>query len=391
MKMPIHKYLTRIIQYNEINLFLRNSGENHMNIALALQGIVAVLWIITLGFLIIAVLRASRGFKTRALGTTVIVLAVVSGILTSISAGLVFIDPQDRGVVISALSPKGYREQALQPGLHWVVPFFEYVKTYTISKQTYTMSVASTEGAVAGDDSVQARTSDGQQISLDASVIYEIDPTQVVTVHITWQDRYTDELVRPQSRGIIRDAVSQFNVEEVVTSKRFELASEIRQAMEEKLKENGLVLVDFVLRNISFSSEYAASVEQKQIAEQQAQQAKFVVEQRKQEAQQAIEVAHGQAESVKIRAQGDADARLIQAQAEAQALKMIADALKDNPDLLNYQYITKLAPDVQVMLVPNNAPYLLPLPTMNSTTTVDIPTPTAEPTLAPTPIPTTAP
>jgi regulator of protease activity HflC (stomatin/prohibitin superfamily) len=391
MKMPIHKYLTRIIQYNEINLFLINSGENHMNIALALQGIVAVLWIITLGFLIIAVLRASRGFKTRALGTTVIVLAVVSGILTSISAGLVFIDPQDRGVVISALSPKGYREQALQPGLHWVVPFFEYVKTYPISKQTYTMSVASTEGAVAGDDSVQARTSDGQQISLDASVIYQIDPTQVVTVHITWQDRYTDELVRPQSRGIIRDAVSQFNVEEVVTSKRFELASEIRQAMEEKLKENGLVLVDFVLRNISFSSEYAASVEQKQIAEQQAQQAKFVVEQRKQEAQQAIEVAHGQAESVKIRAQGDADARLIQAQAEAQALKMIADALKDNPDLLNYQYITKLAPDVQVMLVPNNAPYLLPLPTMNSTTTVDIPTPTAEPTLAPTPIPTTAP
>jgi regulator of protease activity HflC (stomatin/prohibitin superfamily) len=362
-----------------------------MNIALALQGIVAVLWIITLGFLIIAVLRASRGFKTKTLGTTVIVLAVVSGILTSISAGLVFIDPQNRGVVISALSSKGYREQALQPGLHWVVPFFEYVKTYPISKQTYTMSVASTEGAVAGDDSVQARTSDGQQISLDASVIYEIDPAQVVAVHIAWQDRYTDELVRPQSRGIIRDAVSQYNVEEVVTSKRFELASEIRQAMEKKLKENGLVLVDFVLRNISFSTEYAASVEQKQIAEQQAQQAKFVVEQRKQEAQQAIEIAHGQAESVKIRAQGDADARLIQAQAEAQALKMIADALKDNPDLLNYQYITKLAPDVQVMLVPNNAPYLLPLPTMNSTTTVDIPAPMAEPTLAPTPVPTTAP
>jgi regulator of protease activity HflC (stomatin/prohibitin superfamily) len=305
--------------------------------------------------------------------------------MTSISAGLVFVDPQDRGVVISALSPKGYRDQALQPGLHWVVPFFEYVKTYPISKQTYTMSSVSTEGAVAGDDSVQARTSDGQQITLDASVIYEIDPTQVVAVHIAWQDRYTDELIRPQARGIIRDAVSQFNVEEVVTTKRFELASQIRQTMEEKLKENGLVLIDFVLRNISFSSEYAASVEQKQIAEQQAQQAKFVVEQRKQEAQQAIEVAHGQAESVKIRAQGDADARLIQAQAESQALKMIADALKDNTDLLNYQYITKLAPGVQVMLVPNNAPYLLPLPTLSPAT------PTAEPFPSPTPMPTITP
>jgi len=356
-----------------------------MNIAYALRGIVAVLWIVTFGILALAILRASRGFKTRALSTTVIVLAVVSGVMTSISAGLVFINPEDRGVVISALSPKGYREQALQPGLHWILPFFEYVKTYTISKQTYTMSVASGEGAVPGDDSVEARTSDGQQISLDASVIYEIDPSQVIAVHIAWQDRYTDELIRPQSRGIIRDAVSQFNVEEVVTTKRFELASQIRQAMETKLKENGLVLFDFVIRNISFSTEYAASVEQKQIAEQQAQQAKFVVEQRKQEAQQAIEVAHGQAESVKIRAQGDADARLIQAEAEAQALKMIADALKTNPDLLNYQYITKLAPGVQVMLVPNNAPYLLPLPTLSGST------PTAELSPSPTPAPTTTP
>jgi regulator of protease activity HflC (stomatin/prohibitin superfamily) len=357
-----------------------------MNIANALQGLVAILWFVTLGLLIVAVLRASRGFKTKALGTAVIIMAVAAGILTSISAGLVFINPQDRGVVISALSPKGYRDQALQPGLHWVVPFFEYVKTYSIKKQTYTMSASTTEGAVAGDDSVQARTSDGQQIYLDASVIYEIDPAQVVAVHIAWQDRYTDELVRPQSRGIIRDAVSQFNVEEVVTSKRFELSTQIRQAMEAKMKENGLVLIDFVLRNISFSTEYAASVEQKQIAEQQAQQAKFVVEQRKQEAQQAIEVAHGQAESVKIRAQGDADARLIQAQAEAQALKMIADALKDNPDLLSYQYISKLAPGVQVMLVPNNAPYLLPLPALNGSTQT-----TTIPEILPTPLPTPAP
>jgi regulator of protease activity HflC (stomatin/prohibitin superfamily) len=366
-----------------------------MNIAHALQGIVAVLWIITLGVFAVTVLRASRGFKTKALGTTTIVLVVIAGIMTAVSGGLVFIDPQDRGVVISAFSPKGYREQALQPGLHWVVPFFEYVKTYPISKQTYTMTTVSTEGAVTGDDSVQARTSDGQQIYLDASVIYEIDPTQVIAVHIAWQDRYTDELIRPQSRGIIRDAVSQFNVEEVVTSKRFELATQIRQSMEAKLKENGLVLIDFVLRNISFSTEYAASVEQKQIAEQQAQQAKFVVEQRRQEAQQAIEVAHGQADSVKIRAQGDADARLIQAQAEAQALKMIADALKNNPDLLSYQYITKLAPGIQVMLVPNNAPYLLPLPSMSSSTPTAnpgvTPAPTALPSPSPTAVPTTTP
>jgi regulator of protease activity HflC (stomatin/prohibitin superfamily) len=138
----------------------------------------------------------------------------------------------------------------------------------------------------------------------------------------------------------------------------------VRAALAERLTENGLVLVDFILRNITFSPEYAASVEQKQIAEQQAQQAAFVVEQRRQEAEQARQVAQGQADAAVIAAEGRAEARLIEAEAEAQALEMIAAALADNPDLLTYQYITKLAPGIQVMLVPNNAPYLLPLPTL---------------------------
>jgi regulator of protease activity HflC (stomatin/prohibitin superfamily) len=138
----------------------------------------------------------------------------------------------------------------------------------------------------------------------------------------------------------------------------------VRSEIASKLEENGLVLVDYVLRNITFSEEYAASVEQKQIAEQQAQQAKFVVEQRKQEAEQARQTAQGQADARVIAAKGDAEARLINAEAEAKALEMIAAALKDNPDLITYQYVQKLAPGIQVMLVPNDTPYLLPLPTL---------------------------
>jgi regulator of protease activity HflC (stomatin/prohibitin superfamily) len=239
---------------------------------------------------------------------------------------------------------------------------------------------------VQGDDSVAARTSDGQEIFLDASVIYAIDPAQVVKVHIDWQDRYTSELVRPVARGVIRDGVSQYGVEEVVTTKRFELQQQIEEEMTTRLRENGIELFDFVVRNITFSPEYAASVEQKQIAEQQAQQAALVVEQRRQEAEQARQVAEGQADASVIRAQGQAQARIIEAEAEAQALQLIADALRDNPDLLTYQYVSKLAPEVQVMLVPNNAPYLLPLPTLEAATGASAaPAPTPLPSPEPTP------
>ena len=65
---------------------------------------------------------------------------------------------------------------------------------------------------------------------------------------------------------------------------------------------------------------------------------------------------------------------MIQAEAEAQALEAIAAALQDNPDLLTYQYITKLSPNVQVMFLPNGTPVLLPLPeTPAQPTTVPAP------------------
>ena len=109
-----------------------------------------------------------------------------------------------------------------------------------------------------------------------------------------------------------------------------------------------------------------------------------MVEQRKQEAEQARQTAQGQAdaavleaegkaksrviaaeaeaEAVVIQAKAEAEARLIRAEAEQEALQLIAIALATNPDLLNYEYIQKLAPGIQVMLVPNDNPYLLPLP-----------------------------
>ena len=288
-----------------------------------------------------------------------------------------------------------YREQALQPGLRWIVPFMESVRTYPISRQTYTMSRVHNEGQVAGDDSIDARTADGQIVTIDASVIFAIDPVQVIQVHIDWQNRYIDELVRPVSRGVIRDAVSQYGVHDEYSTKRGEMTQQISDSMGGALQDNGLTLIEFVLRDISFSPEYAASVEQKQIAEQEVQQAKFVVERKKQEAEQARQVAQGLADASVIKAKGDAEARMIQAQTEAKALELLAKALQDRPELLQYTFILKMGPGVQTMFLPNNVPYLLPLPSTTPAATPDLnsilPTPQPTPTPLPTPAPTATP
>jgi regulator of protease activity HflC (stomatin/prohibitin superfamily) len=340
-----------------------------MNIADVFKFFAFFLWIAVGVFLVFIVLRASRNQGVKGLTTSFLILLVVAVAVTVVSMGLVFIQPEERGVVISALSPEGIRQEALQPGLRFIIPFAEQVKTYPISRQTYTMSVAPTEGQMFGDDSIRARTKDGQEVFVDASVIYSIDPNKTVELHINWQDRYQDEVVRPLVRGIIRDLASQYGVEEIVSTKRAEMEGLVTAALESKLAENDLLLTDFILRDLHFSEEYAAAVEQKQIAEQQAQQAAFVVQQKKQEAEQARQTAQGQADSAVIAAEGAAEARLIQAEAEKTALLLIAEALKDKPELLTYQYITKLAPNVQAMFLPSNSPFLFPLPEMQPSVT----------------------
>lgn len=97
-----------------------------------------------------------------------------------------------------------------------------------------------------GHDSIGTRTKDGQEAFIDASIIYAIDTSKVIQLHVNWQTRYEDQVVRPAARNAIRDAVSQCGVEEIVSTKRAEMESLISDSMADKLAQNYLVLVDFL-------------------------------------------------------------------------------------------------------------------------------------------------
>ena len=333
-----------------------------MNIVDVIRSLAGFAWLAAIGLGVLALTRASRHQGAKGIGSTVVVVLVLAIVLTTLGAGLVYVESSERGVVRTIRSG-GVRPNALEPGLNWIIPVVEQPVMYSISNQTYTMSAVSGEGQVIGDDSIRARTKDGQEVIIDASVIYQIDPAKVVQLHIIWQNRFEDEFVRPESRGIIRDAISQYGIEEVVSTKRVEIVNIITDEMSRSLSDNNLRLLDFVLRDIHFSEGYAAAVEQKQIAEQLAQQAALTVEQKKQEAEQARQVAQGQADAAVIAAQGAAEARLIQAEAEAKANQLLAQSL--TPELVQYQYVLKLAPGVQTIFIPSGNQFILPLPNTN--------------------------
>jgi len=334
-----------------------------MNLDRMLDLITKSAWVIFAVFTILSFARTTRqrGVKiaTRNLFSFRVVLPLLIVLSISIVSGsLVFIQPQEVGVVISILAPRGIRDQPLRAGLHWIVPLAEEPVTYPIYWQTYTMSSKPMEGQELGDDSITARTSDGQEVSIDCSVIFRIDSEQVIRVHVGWQDRYIQDLVRPMMRGIVRTEVSQFKVTEVNSSKRRDLETELDKLLHETLEDKGFILDRFVLRNIAFSPEYAASVEQKQVALEGA-------TRKEHEANQIRKLAAGEADRIKTLAEAEAEARVIRAKAEAEALQLIADVLAQNRDLLTYEYIDKLSPGIRVMLLPYDTPLILPLPTLD--------------------------
>lgn len=323
-----------------------------MQITIFAEILAGAAWVTVVIFLTLIIIRRRQERDWRKLGLGILLALVFALMTVTISAGLVFIQPQERGVVISAVTPLGYREQVLGPGLHWVVPYAETVERYSVAKNTYTMAQNDSENMDWSGDAVAARTADGQVIFVETSIIYSINPEEVLELHILWQHRIINELVRATVRGGIRDTVSKFRVEEVYSDRRSEMTEMIHNSVEEIFSRNGLILSEFILRDITFSEEYAAAVERKQIAEQQAQQAAYTVEQRKQEAEQLREIARGNKDAAILEAEGRAEARIIEASAEANALQMIKDALQQNTDLLNYRYIEKLAPGTEVILIP---------------------------------------
>jgi len=298
-------------------------------------------------------------------------LAVVLS-LTIVRAALVFVYPQEIGVVVSILSPGGIRSEPLRGGLHWIVPLAERVVIYPIYHQTLTMSGDPNENQVPRNDTVRARTADEQVVTMDITLIFRVDPDNVVKLHIDWQDRYVRELMRPAVRSVLRDGVSQYTVNEVNSAKRADFVEAFETTMQKRAVGSGVIVESAYVRNIGFSDEYADSVEQKQMAHQGMTRAEY-------EAKQIENLSRGKAEKIKILADAEAtaivieataaaEARVLKATAEAKALRLVGEALDRREDLLTFRYIEKLSPNIKAMLLPSETPLILPLPQLDTET-----------------------
>jgi regulator of protease activity HflC (stomatin/prohibitin superfamily) len=210
-------------------------------------------------------------------------------------ATAIFIPPGYIGVIYDrgrGVLPVVYKE-----GLHFAIPFWQSVIYFDGRLQEYTMSIVPDEGAVKRDDSLDAPTSDGQQVKVDATVLFRLDPEKAPELLKTVGPDYIDKLIRPISRSQIRMVISRYSATAIYSEKRQEAENVMTREIAELLKPKYILLDKVLLRTVNFSAEYSKAIEDKVVAEQRVKQAEFEVKEASQRAQAKIEEAKGLAEA----------------------------------------------------------------------------------------------
>lgn len=227
-------------------------------------------------------------------GTVKTVILVIFAILLFKST-LIFVPAGYVGVIYD--NGRGVIPNVLSEGMSFVIPFWQKVKLFNVQLQEYTMSMVPDEGAMRRDDSLDAPTADGQQVKVDATVIFKIDREKAPEIWKTVGEDYVDKLIRPFSRSQIRMVISRYTAPAIYSEKRQEAETIMTKELAELLKPKNIIIDKILLRTVVFSPEYSKAIEDKVIAEQRIKQAEFEVKEATQRAQAKIAEAKGLAEA----------------------------------------------------------------------------------------------
>src|SRR5207247_6445854 len=111
-----------------------------------------------------------------------------------------------------------------------------------VRTQTYTMSSTGWKGDRKADDSLSARTSDGQEVSVDVSVRFHPDAEHIYRLHQRIGPDYVHKIIRPEIRSQTRVAIAEFPVDDVYARKREQVQQRISERLEASLSKNDIVV-----------------------------------------------------------------------------------------------------------------------------------------------------
>jgi len=179
--------------------------------------------------------------------------------------------------------------QPLGEGIHFVVPLVNRVHMIDVRLQK-------SEGKGV------AASRDLQQVAVSAALNWRLDPALVAQTYQAIGDEMAvaARVIEPAAQESTKAITAQYTAEELVT-KRTEVSSKIRDALEQRLKRHGVIVDSLAAVNYDFSAVFDKAIEAKVEAEQKKLTAERDLERIKVEAEQAFAKARGEAEALKAK------------------------------------------------------------------------------------------
>jgi regulator of protease activity HflC (stomatin/prohibitin superfamily) len=183
----------------------------------------------------------------RALGVAAVLLLA----LITIPTMLVYINPGHVGIVIHRAGG-GVDRTPWGPGLHVRNPLLTAVEEYPTFMQTLVLTRGTTEGSP-NNDEINVNSQEGQPLSVDVSMSFELDPSRVPALYQTFRtDIATIQhgYVKQTIRQALQEVIGSEQIAEIIGPKKAEAVARAQRLIAERLAPYGLVVKQFTLNEL---------------------------------------------------------------------------------------------------------------------------------------------
>ncbi|MDH4944513.1 SPFH domain-containing protein [Sulfurimonas sp. C5] len=261
-------------------------------------------------------------------GLLYFIIAIV--IVLVLAKPFTIIEEGQRGI----LSTNGkYEDQALLPGLHFIIPIIQ--KVYLVDTKVRVINYASKIEATSNTSGILTKPAitvldkRGLPVSIELTVQYRLNSQLAAQTISNWGFSWEDKIINPVVRDVVRNVVGKYEAE-LLPRERNTIARAIETGIRENIEglENSPAILQSVqLREIVLPQKVKDQIERVQVAKQEVERAQQEVQRAKQDALKRAAEAQGVADKARIEAQGKADAVMIEAKSRAKANDLISKSL----------------------------------------------------------------
>lgn len=202
----------------------------------------------------------------------------------ALNEALFDVDGGERAVIFNRFS--GVEDTVYGEGTHFRIPVIQYPIIYDVRARPRMITT------VTG-------TKDMQMVNITLRVLSRPDEPHLPEIYRTLGEDFDFRVLPSVGNEVLKAVVAQFNADQLLTQ-REKVSALIRSELEDRSGGFNILLDDVAITHLTFGKEFTTAIEQKQVAEQEAERAKFVVMKTEQEKQAAIIAAEGESEAAEL-------------------------------------------------------------------------------------------